>query len=53
VTAGAPLLAITRTSSAASGTAFEYSHDLFRSDRTCVTFRTRAQRAEIVSRDTA
>ncbi len=53
VPAGAPLLAITRTSSTASGTAFEYSHDLFRSDRTCVTFRTRAQRAEIVSRDAA
>jgi GntR family transcriptional regulator len=48
---GAPLLAITRTSSTASGTAFEFSHDLFRSDRTCVTFRTRAERAEIISRD--
>jgi len=53
VNAGAPLLAITRTSSTASGTAFEFSQDLFRSDRTCVTFRTRAQRAEIVSRDAA
>lgn len=53
VKAGAPLLAITRTSSTASGTAFEFSQDLFRSDRTCVTFRTRAQRAEIVSRDAA
>jgi GntR family transcriptional regulator len=53
VNIGAPLLAITRTSSTASGIAFEFSHDLFRSDRTCVTFRTRAQRAEIVSRDAA
>lgn len=50
---GAPLLAITRTSSTSSGTAFEFSYDLFRSDRTGVTFRTRAQRAEIVSRDAA
>jgi len=48
---GAPLLAITRTSSSAAGRPFEYSYDLFRSDRTCVTFRTRAERAEIVSRD--
>jgi GntR family transcriptional regulator len=49
---GAPLLAITRISSSAAGRPFEYSYDLFRSDRTCVTFRTRAERAEIVSRDT-
>jgi hypothetical protein len=28
---------------------FEWSYDLFRSDRTRVTFRTRAERAEIVS----
>ncbi|MGO8960891.1 MAG: GntR family transcriptional regulator [Streptosporangiaceae bacterium] len=48
---GAPLLAITRTSASAAGVPFEYSYDLFRSDRTCVTFRTRADRAEIVSRD--
>jgi GntR family transcriptional regulator len=48
---GAPLLAITRTSSTASGTVFEYSYDLFRSDRTRVTFRTRAERAEIVDRN--
>jgi GntR family transcriptional regulator len=53
VTAGTPLLAITRTSSTAGGTAFEFSHDLFRSDRTTVTFRTRAHRAEILSRDAA
>jgi GntR family transcriptional regulator len=53
VPAGAPLLAITRTSSTASGTVFEYSYDLFRSDRTRVTFRTRAERAEIVDRNDA
>jgi len=53
VPAGAPLLAITRTSSTASGTVFEYSYDLFRSDRTRVTFRTRAERAEIVGRNDA
>jgi len=50
VAAGAPLLAITRTSRTADGAAFEYSNDLFRADRTCVTFRTRAERAEIVGR---
>ena len=50
---GAPLLAITRTSSTANGTVFEYSYDLFRSDRTRVTFRTRAERAEIVGRNDA
>jgi GntR family transcriptional regulator len=48
---GAPLLAITRTSATSGGPAFEFSSDLFRADRTCVTFRTRAQRAEIASRD--
>jgi len=51
ITQGAPLLAITRTSSTASGRLFELSYDLFRSDRTCVTFRTSAKRAEIVSRE--
>jgi GntR family transcriptional regulator len=50
---GAPLLAITRTSATASGRPFELSYDLFRGDRTCVTFRTSAQRAEIVSREPA
>jgi GntR family transcriptional regulator len=48
----APLLAITRTSSTSAGVPFEFSHDLFRADRTCVTFRTRADRAEIVRRET-
>jgi len=46
----AALLAITRTSRTADGAAFEYSNDLFRADRTCVTFRTKAERAEIVGR---
>jgi GntR family transcriptional regulator len=49
VAVGAPLLAISRTSSTADGRVFEWSYDLFRSDRTRVTFRTRAERAEIVS----
>lgn len=43
-----PLLAITRTSRTGDGVAFEFSNDLFRADRTRVTFRTRADRAEIV-----
>ena len=50
ITGGAPLLAITRTSRTADGVAFEFSNDLFRADRTCVTFRTKAERAEIVGR---
>ena len=50
VNAGAPLLAITRISATAAGVPFEFSHDLFRADRTCVTFRTRADRAAIVRR---
>jgi GntR family transcriptional regulator len=53
VSQGAPLLAITRTSSTAAGRPFELSYDLFRADRTCVTFRTSAKRAEIVSREPA
>lgn len=52
VSAGAPLLSITRTSSSADGIPFEFSHDLFRADRTCVTFRTKADRAEILRRET-
>lgn len=43
-----PLLAITRTSRTGDGVSFEFSNDLFRADRTRVTFRTRADRAEIV-----
>jgi GntR family transcriptional regulator len=48
----APLLAITRISTTSAGVPFEFSHDLFRADRTCVTFRTRADRAAIVRRGT-
>jgi GntR family transcriptional regulator len=50
ISPGAPLLAITRTSATSAGVPFEFSHDLFRADRTCVTFRTRADRAAIVRR---
>jgi GntR family transcriptional regulator len=46
----APLLAVTRTSATAAGLPFEFSLDLFRADRTRVTFRTRAKRAEILPR---
>jgi len=34
---GAPLISITRTTRDASGVVFEYSHDLFRADRTRIT----------------
>lgn len=51
VSVRAPLLAITRTSATSAGVPFEFSHDLFRADRTRVTFRTRADRAEIVRRE--
>ena len=37
-------------SATSAGVPFEFSHDLFRADRTCVTFRTRADRAAIVRR---
>lgn len=47
---GSALLAITRTSRTGDGIAFEFSNDLFRADRTCVTFRTKAARAEIVGK---
>jgi GntR family transcriptional regulator len=40
--AGAPLLSITRTTKDADGVVFEYSHDLFRADRTVITVRTPA-----------
>lgn len=50
ITDRAALLAITRTSRTADGLPFEFSNDLFRADRTCVTFRTRAERAQIVGR---
>jgi GntR family transcriptional regulator len=38
----APLLSITRTTKDAHGNAFEFSHDLFRADRTVITVRTPA-----------
>jgi GntR family transcriptional regulator len=40
VAVAAPLLSITRTTCAADGEPFEYSHDLFRADRTTITVRT-------------
>lgn len=39
---GAPLLSITRTTKDHDGVVFEYSHDLFRGDRTMITVRTPA-----------
>ena len=39
---GAPLLSITRTTKDADGVVFEYSHDLFRADRTIISVRTPA-----------
>jgi GntR family transcriptional regulator len=39
---GAPLLAIRRTTRDSDGVLFEYSHDLFRADRTVITVRTPA-----------
>lgn len=39
---GAPLLSIHRTTRDADGVVFEYSHDLFRADRTTITVRTPA-----------
>lgn len=39
---GAPLLSIRRTTRDSDGVVFEYSHDLFRADRTTITVRTPA-----------
>jgi GntR family transcriptional regulator len=39
---GAPLLSITRTTKDDDGVVFEYSHDLFRADRTIISVRTPA-----------
>jgi GntR family transcriptional regulator len=39
---GAPLLSVRRTTRDADGVVFEYSHDLFRGDRTTITVRTPA-----------
>lgn len=45
VSPGAPLLAITRTSTTSAGVPFEFSHDLFRADRTRIVVRTDASGA--------
>jgi len=42
VDTGSALLSITRTTKDGSGVVFEYSHDLFRADRTAITVRTPA-----------
>jgi len=42
---GAALLSITRTTQDGEGRVFEFSHDLFRADRTTITVRTPASRA--------
>lgn len=42
---GAPLLSITRTTQDGRGQVFEFSHDLFRADRTTITVRTPATAA--------
>jgi GntR family transcriptional regulator len=49
LTAGAPLLSITRTTRGADGEPFEHSHDLFRGDRTTITVRTHRSRAARLS----
>jgi GntR family transcriptional regulator len=55
---GAPLLSIHRTTCDADGVPFEYSHDLFRADRTTITVRTpatartRRESARVVSLQT-
>jgi len=52
---GAPLLSIRRTTCDTDGVPFEYSHDLFRADRTTITVRTpatartRRESAQVVS----
>jgi GntR family transcriptional regulator len=46
---GAPLLAITRTTLDSGGRPIEFSHDLFRADRTSVTVRTRGREGAAVS----
>jgi len=49
VAAGAPLLEITRTTRDGDDRAVEFSHDLFRADRTSVTVRTRGAGGAAVS----
>jgi len=48
---GAPLLSITRTTEGSGGRTFEYSHDLFRADRTTITVRTPATTRGATGRD--
>jgi hypothetical protein len=45
VSLGAPLLAVTRTTMDTKGRKIEYSHDLFRGDRTRITVRTKGRPA--------
>lgn len=47
VPGGAPLLSITRTTTDEQGEPFEFSHDLFRSDRTRIVVRTPGDRGGI------
>ncbi|HYJ76620.1 MAG TPA: GntR family transcriptional regulator, partial [Kineosporiaceae bacterium] len=49
VRTGAPLLEITRTTLDGDGRPIEFSHDLFRADRTSVTVRTRGPAGTAVS----
>jgi GntR family transcriptional regulator len=49
VAEAAPLLSITRTTCDPGGEPFEYSHDLFRADRTSITVRTYRSRATRLS----
>nr|ACJ12436.1 GntR family transcriptional regulator [Rhodococcus sp. T104] len=45
VSVGAPLISITRTTQLDNGRPFEYSHELYRSDRTAVTVRSDGESA--------
>jgi GntR family transcriptional regulator len=51
LTPGEPLLSITRTTEDAEGRPFEFSHDLFRADRTTITVRTPATTRGFLARD--
>jgi GntR family transcriptional regulator len=52
VAAGSPLLSITRTSLDSAGAPIEYSHDLFRADRTRITVHTRGDAGTVASTTT-
>jgi GntR family transcriptional regulator len=47
---GAPLLAVARTTRTATGLAFEYSHDLFRADRTRISVKVKGSPASETAR---